>query len=450
MPKSKGIHLQHHVIEFYNQYYSANLMNLVILGREPLHILKEMAISIFSQVPDKNITSPSIPGSPFAGNETIEVCVESVEPRNTMVLQFSLPSQKAYYRENPVMFITHFLKHEGHGSLMETLKRMGWATSLAMYSEDNFDFSILEVGFRLTYLGLKNRHIIAQLFLEYVRLIKDRGVTKEYFKEISLLHDLKFRFQEKGREDQYAELLARAMHSQSPFSTVLSNQVLLSRFNANIIKQVLNQLTAEKIRIGVTGNFSSYDQKETWYGARYKVSKLSGFEATGIQLMLPEINPYIPDKFDLIQTNSTITLLQNSSRGLLWYAGNPTTIPKASIRILLKGAIDNPSDKAQLGLFIQVIQHELFQCNARNAGLSYKVDSTGSNLILLFEGYSQHLEKFTVHILSRIKQLLLNEIQLNKYQQKVIRKIQAKQSANLLNQGSYYTKLALSTHVMAI
>lgn len=39
---------------FYNANYSANLMKLVVYGKEPLATLEEWAVEIFSPIPNKN------------------------------------------------------------------------------------------------------------------------------------------------------------------------------------------------------------------------------------------------------------------------------------------------------------------------------------------------------------------------------------------------------------
>ena len=46
MPKANGVDIREQLLEFHSKYYSANLMRLVVLGREPLDALVTIAIQV--------------------------------------------------------------------------------------------------------------------------------------------------------------------------------------------------------------------------------------------------------------------------------------------------------------------------------------------------------------------------------------------------------------------
>ena len=43
------------LLKFHEQYYSSNIMNLVMVGRHPLEDLEKFAIENFSEVIDKSV-----------------------------------------------------------------------------------------------------------------------------------------------------------------------------------------------------------------------------------------------------------------------------------------------------------------------------------------------------------------------------------------------------------
>jgi len=53
--------------KFHSELYSANLMKLVLTGKHSIAKLEEMAIKIFSSVPNRNVTLPDLskPVMPF-------------------------------------------------------------------------------------------------------------------------------------------------------------------------------------------------------------------------------------------------------------------------------------------------------------------------------------------------------------------------------------------------
>jgi insulysin len=69
VPLSRGLDVREAFIKFYEQHYSANLMKLVVLGRESLDQLQKWVIEKFSQVPDKNLAPPDFEGKPYTKKE---------------------------------------------------------------------------------------------------------------------------------------------------------------------------------------------------------------------------------------------------------------------------------------------------------------------------------------------------------------------------------------------
>lgn len=96
------------------------------------------------------------------------------------------------------------------------------------------------------------------------------------------LADLRFRFAEKRRPDNYAVWISEAMKNPVPRSLVLSGPKLLWSWDEQLVRDNLNSLTVEKSRavvmakdhsvIGKTGPWSN----EPWYKTEYSVDKLDG------------------------------------------------------------------------------------------------------------------------------------------------------------------------------
>jgi len=58
-------------MKFHETYYSANLMKLVVLGREPLDVLQQWVVEKFSAVRNKDLQAPDFPGEPYTEKELL-------------------------------------------------------------------------------------------------------------------------------------------------------------------------------------------------------------------------------------------------------------------------------------------------------------------------------------------------------------------------------------------
>jgi insulysin len=68
-PTSKGLDVRQAFIKFHETYYSANLMKLVVLGRDSLDQLEQWVVDKFSAVKNKELKPPTFEGKPYTEKE---------------------------------------------------------------------------------------------------------------------------------------------------------------------------------------------------------------------------------------------------------------------------------------------------------------------------------------------------------------------------------------------
>lgn len=76
-PEKQGLNIRDELLKFHDKYYSANIMKLVVLGKEPLDQLSQWVIEKFSTVKNKSIPVPTFEGHPLTKNElmvSIRIC----------------------------------------------------------------------------------------------------------------------------------------------------------------------------------------------------------------------------------------------------------------------------------------------------------------------------------------------------------------------------------------
>jgi insulysin len=70
-PLAKGLDVRQAFMRFHETYYSANLMKLVVLGRESLDQLEHWVVEKFAAVKNKDLKAPDFEGKPFTEKELL-------------------------------------------------------------------------------------------------------------------------------------------------------------------------------------------------------------------------------------------------------------------------------------------------------------------------------------------------------------------------------------------
>lgn len=70
-PIKQGLNIRDELLKFHEKYYSANIMKLVVLGKEPLDQLTQWVIEKFSAIKNKNVPIPTFDGHPLTENELL-------------------------------------------------------------------------------------------------------------------------------------------------------------------------------------------------------------------------------------------------------------------------------------------------------------------------------------------------------------------------------------------
>lgn len=73
LPAERGVNVRDEFMKFHEKYYSANVMKLVVLGRESLDELQNWVLELFNGVKNKDLPDPAFEGQPF-GDEQLMVC----------------------------------------------------------------------------------------------------------------------------------------------------------------------------------------------------------------------------------------------------------------------------------------------------------------------------------------------------------------------------------------
>lgn len=435
------------LLAFYRENYSANLMTLVVIGREPLDQLQAMVADRFAAVPNHRRTLAPI-ATPLLrpGTAPQFVKIEPVQQQSVLSLAWPLPDQRGDYRGKSLDYIGNILGHEGAGSLLSTLKQRGWALALSAGQGFEYDGGAqFNVSIELTPAGEKRADEIIALVYQTLTLIREDGIADWLYREQQNVAAQRFRFRETPDPSNEASHLAGNLHNY-PAAEAIRGDYLMEQFEPQRIAELLAQLTppnmlailaspnalsrpnaqfspsaqtspgAQPDHQSSKADFRSKTdhapqtrQTSAFYSVPYQVQSVSPQRAqawlkpvanAGIRLPAPNI--FIADQLPLkpltahAGTKPALLAANDGSAirdGLnVWFLQDAEyRVPKAMVAIEVQTPLANDTARhaATAELLVRMLRENLneFSYPASLAGLNYDIGRSGRGITLRIEGF---------------------------------------------------------------
>ena len=407
------------LIAHYQRHYSANLMALVVLGREPLPVLKDLVSARFSAVPNHDLAPLTIRKPLFAaGSLPQQLQVQPLREQRFLRLTFPIPPLEPHYTNKPTVQIAHLLGHEGKGSLLSLLKRKGWADALSaeigIRTRGEATFS---VTIQLTPAGLEQRDAIVRHVFQYLALIEAEGITPERFAEQRQMAELGFRFQQQASARATVRALAGNLHHY-PHQDVMRGSYAFDRFDAALVHDYLSYLKPDNVLVAVSARELRTDTTSTWFKTPYRRSPIALDTLARwrqperlAELHLPEPNPFIPQDLRLRPVVDATTvprrLLANPGFELWYQQDTEFRVPRANFFVSLRSPVanDSPRHAVLTQLFVTLLNDQLneFAYPADIAGLGYNLYRHGRGLGIRILGYNDRQDVLLARILAALE-----------------------------------------------
>lgn len=349
---------------------------------------------------------------------------------------FPIPDQGPQFRAKPGQLLSHFIGHEGQGSILSYLKAQGWANHLSAGATNGADgFEFFKISVDLTEAGLANYEKVVAAMFKYLDLLRSTPVQKWVFDEVQQLCELAYRFKEKSPPSSYTSGLSSQMQQPYPREWILSGPYLTREFDLDLIQNTLQCLSPEKCRIFVASQqlpdgSKVWDSKERWYGTEYKLqplnSSLQGFKANEFEgLSLPKPNSFIPSNFEVegapqaaqavqskekkpvVKPSKRPVLIRNDPLARVWHKKDDQFfMPKANIFLLLRTPLIDatPANAVKSRLLVELIKDALteYSYDAELAGLAYNIEAQADGIGFSLDGYNDKLPVLAKYILEEV------------------------------------------------
>ncbi len=392
--------LHQETVDFYNKYYSANIMKVALISNLPLDEMERLANKHFSSIKDKNIEKPRIQQEiDFTNLAAKKIYYKPNNDLKQLKLDFTIRNNQDQFKFKPNRYVSYLLDSEMPGTPAQILKARGWISSLSAGASPNHygNYGEMSITLNLTDQGMAKRDEIVATLMQYIQLIKDKGVDEKYYREIKTSLDNEFRFLQKTDEFSYAAQLVDSMQDY-PINYSINAPYYFGQFDADAVNNVLEQLTPDTLRIWYISKDEKVDSKQHFYAGEYRIEDISEAEISSWQastqtaLNLPAVNRLLPENFDLkTQEMKQVTAeLKVDKHGVkVWHYPSQLFAeqPKGVIKIDFNAGDANANIESHVALSLWSdlynLEQSLLRAEASVAGIkAFAQNSNGMSVLL--------------------------------------------------------------------
>ena len=281
--------------DFYNKYYSANLMKLVLVGNQSPRELKSLARKYFEGIKNKKVERPLTKEKAYLSSNLLKnIFIKKRAGSPSLSLEFPIRDNSSKWKSKPNSFVEKLLNSQEENTLMSYLVDEGFIESGNASIQSKvwgYDGSAF-IDYILTEKGVENKNLILDLTFEYLNLIQSDGIIKEYFDEIKAINERNFIDFSAPR----ALAVAVGFGSQIfdvPVENLIDYSYLTEEYDEQAIKDLMSQLKPEFVRIYHLSTEENADIELKYADGSYRTEPIPAEDIsrwkTGIaSLKLPE------------------------------------------------------------------------------------------------------------------------------------------------------------------
>lgn len=405
-----GQNIRDDLVAFYERYYSAQSMRLVVFGPQSLDALAAMVTSRFTAIPDRGNPVSEVKAPLFDAEKLPAVLtIEPVATQREVQLLFPVGDYRAQYRSKPLAYIGNLLGHEGAGSLLSHLKAQGLAESVGAGADLNWrGGTVFSISIALSEQGATDwRSVVAATFA-YIDLLKAQGPEAWRFAEQGELAAINFRFREDVGAQGYVTQVANAMQYFAP-EDVLRGPYLMDDFQPALIERALDGISADNALVVYSVPGVGTDTVSEYYGVNYGLTVPSAQtlaewqHATAETFTLPAPNPFVAADFSLVKPSTALTekpvSLRDDGRVALWFRQDDTfKTPKGLLKAQFRAGdiAQTAAQAATAAMYVALVNDAANELAypALLAGLNFSIAADVEGIDLSVSGYNDKQRTF--------------------------------------------------------
>ena len=452
------------LLDFHASYYSANQMQLCLLGTAPLDSMEVWTRRYFNPIENKNVSTPHHPADYMLPKQTFRlVQVEPIKELRSLELEFALPGFLDHYESKPLSLIGSLIGHEGKGSLLSLLKSEDLATALGagaggpMFGRSD-DYGKFSIHISLTPEGLAQYGRVAGLCMGYIEMLTKSPYPDYHFREQKAMAALDEIYADRGEGGGYARTLAWRL-SAYPMEVAERVQFVYSREDSVTYREYLSYLRPENMMATlVAKDLEANTSQEPHWGIPYAYGEDDAFFTELLEgeipeaLHLPARNPFVPTRATIpdreVAEGVVPEKILDEDGVVLYHSEDGEFLrPKLWARYKLRFPAEmmNLRFKVLLGLYTTCVKESLneFAYPASLAGLGYGFDSGFEGVYFSVSGYDESAPLLFERVLEQMRDVSISEEIFAALKDNMVRDLRSfpKQDAWRIVRAEYYAVL---------
>ncbi|KAI8616790.1 Metalloenzyme, LuxS/M16 peptidase-like protein [Chytriomyces sp. MP71] len=465
-PETKGLRTREMCIDFYRTNYSANIMNLVVLGKESLDQLESWVAEKFSAIENKMLSRTVYTDNPLTPNELGKLIrVKPVKESQILTLTWPWRDTSNQYLKSPNKYICHMIGHESDGSILSLLKTRGLASDLSCFpSHGATGFDFFKIQIELSDKGLGCWEEVVSIIFSYIRMLRESEPLAWVYDECSIMSNLSFKYMEKGSPSSFCSALASNMHEYPP-EHILCGAYLMEDFDPALIKDMISLLNSYSFRIMLVAANTETEgwQTASWYGTEFKVEPLSASLLASLaavpispELTIFKPNPYVPHCFETPLSPPTApihpVIIRDTPLSRIWHMQDTRfKVPRANVTLFFKSplAYASPRNAVLTALYCELVvdtlSHESYY--AEMAELFWDLDVVVEGFVLTVGGYADKVGVFLEVVMKGLVGLVVDSERFTYIKERLIRDYGNFDNENPDGHASYFLTWMLQTRL---
>lgn len=273
--------------QFYQQFYVANQMALVLVAPEPLAALKQKVISAFSGIPSgqKNIRQRIAIEQESAAKD---VQIKSLGQDASLILSFPMINVLQSYPQ-AYRYLSFLIERTDAQGLFERMKPLGVGElSSYFFAYDEYQGAWV-IEMKLMPGGVENKDKITAFVLAYLQAMRADVENPKLFESLKRSGQKAFDHLQKSSELHFAiDLSQQLLFQDEPlaFGELLNH----TPYQLSTINRLLAQINAKSMRRYLLSPQGQYDQIEPDYQTPYRVTDLAPLAPMSIEFTPLKLN----------------------------------------------------------------------------------------------------------------------------------------------------------------
>ena len=422
--------------DFYQKYYSANNMTLVVLGKETIDILFNSIINIFEEVPNYNDNTHTYTFNKILLKQQSITEIIPITDNHDLILFWELNNNLQNIKYHINDYILYVIGSENKGSIAYILKKIYLIESLTVDMNGPYGFKqIFQINIKLTEKGIKYINEIVHLICDYIKIVSNQ-IQSYLYDEIKYIDYQHFMFDSKINSEEVYEVSAEInlLYNYINIEEILQIDSLYNEFNditKQLIMKEMQNITFNNMYAIISSKI--FNEKtnniEKWYQIKYniydnyndnyfKINNYNIYDKIKKKINNPFKNIFIPQSFELKNKNITVTtpiLIKTPNNILLYYKQNIINIPKTNIviKIYSEWLNKSPINKIILNFYIKLIKfnnYDFFN-SIKIAGYNIIIKISDNKIFLIINGMNNKI----YDVVENIIKIFFTKNNINKY-----------------------------------